>query len=563
MKKAILLFFILYLPLCAQWSSEPAQNLQISNFGYYVDACEDGNGGAFVCWRTTADNPTVWVQWVDKFGYARWPQPVQVTGAGLGQTNNRIIKTSDNAAVIAFGDQYVGETFDVPPWVIYKTYITLNKIDTTGTLLWGENGVRATVDTAQQQDLVIIPDESGGAYLTWNDRFPVWSDPDSMIIRLQRISYEGQRMWGDSGRYIYKAPQYQYPKPFVNNRLPDGIFFVHGETSGVTMESIEPDGLINWSRVNNWYGRPIPVNDGGGAWTLLHYNPNNGLRQLMANRMDSAGNFVWSDSGLVIADNLSSVSSVVDIKLLMDNSLIVFWKRQHKINYNDYKSYIQIVDINGVFIFPDSSKPITTSSDGKIIGTGLQLSDSLNFILNWQDTRTTEPGFYVQKYNNKMEKLWDENDILYSTHGIALGAFLNDYKHGIITIWGEFFSPNVGVFAQQVSKDGKLGEVVTGIENIPEKRPDRFKLFQNYPNPFNSITMISFILPAKSHVKIIVYNAIGQKVKELFNGDKQSGYHRVIWNGADQNNRPVSSGVYYIKLESDNKQQIIKTLLIK
>ncbi len=515
MKKSLFLVLIMILSLSAQWSS-------------------------------------------DKFGYVRWPQPVQVTGAGLGQTANRIIKTSDNAAVIAFGDQYVGETFDVPPWVIYKTYITLNKIDTTGALLWGENGVRATVDTAQQQDLVIIPDETGGAYLTWNDRYPVGGDPDSMIIRLQRISYEGQRMWGDSGRYVYKAPQYQYPKPFVNNRLPDGIFFVHGEKSGVTMESIEPDGLINWSRVNNWYGRPIPVNDGGAAWAFKHRISHTGEYLILANRMDSEGNLMWSDSGLVIENNVA-VQSGVKSNVLSDNTLIVYYPKDPTLP--NYKTFIQIINDDGSLQFPDSSISISNST-ANVAGIEIIPGNSTNFILTWIDYNDDHFEWYCQKFNKKMERLWGERDVLYSRKNHENAATIRDDAHGFIEVWDRYSSP-VGVFAQQVSKDGKLGEVVTGIENIPEKRPDRFKLFQNYPNPFNSITMISFILPAKSHVKIIVYNAIGQKVKELFNGDKQSGYHRVIWNGADQNNRPVSSGVYYIKLESEKISRHIKALLLK
>ncbi|GEM_PF-6211438 len=557
MKKSLFLALIMILSLSAQWSSDPAHNLQISTFGYYVDACEDGNGGAFVCWRTTADNPTVWVQWVDKFGYARWPQPVQVTGAGLGQTNNRIIKTSDNAAVIAFGDQYVGDTFDVPPWVIYKTYITLNKIDTTGILLWGENGVRVTVDTAQQQDLVIIPDETGGAYLTWNDRFPVGGDPDSMIIRLQRISYEGQRMWGDSGRYVYKAPRNFYNFPFISNRLPDGLFFLYLEKDEPrTIEYIEPDGNIIWKKQNEWYKRMMPTQDGGAAWAFKHRISHTGEYLILANRMDSEGNLMWSDSGLVIDRNIPYNKNISDEMLLQDNSLVVYYGK------NRPYSYIQIINSGGTFVFPDSSARIGSNPDGNVSGLKIQLSDYLHFILSWHETDTENPGYYVQKFNKNMEPQWNNHGVLYSAKEVASGKLMKDNNNGVITIWHEFFSPDVGIFGQQISKDGNLGEILTGLEPT-NNTPNIFRLFQNYPNPFNNSTIIPFFLPEQKHINISVYNTIGQKVKELFNGDKQSGYHRVIWNGADQNNRPVSSGVYYIKLESDNKQKIIKTLLIK
>ena len=71
---------------------------------------------------------------------------------------------------------------------------------------------------------------------------------------------------------------------------------------------------------------------------------------------------------------------------------------------------------------------------------------------------------------------------------------------------------------------------------------------QNYPNPFNSITAISYQLSDNADVTLSVYSISGQKLRTLVNLNKSAGYHSVLWNGTDENNQPVPSGVYFYQL---------------
>ncbi|GAB4372785.1 MAG: hypothetical protein Kow0042_16270 [Calditrichia bacterium] len=547
----------------AQWSNDPTQNLQISTFGYNVKACEDGNGGAFIAWDLPHDQPFVWVQWVDRYGYVRWAQPIQVTGQEDNQEVVDIIKSTGNTAILAYMDKRF--KYELPPPApvrIYKDFITLTRIDTTGNFLWS---VRATVDTIHQGDVVIVADESGGAYLTFNEIYPIYGDRDSSIVRLQRISNSGQRMWGDSGRYVYKEPSHLNPSPYLNNKVPEGLYFLHWEDNvGLIMESVEPGGSINWSNINDWYRRGIPTNDGGCTWAFKHRVSHTGEYMILANRMDSQGNLMWSDSGLVVADNLGSVSSVVDYNLLNDNSVVKFWKRQHINNPDDYKSYIQIIDYNGTFQFPDSSLLITSASDGKVSGLGLTLGDSLNFILTWKDTRTIDTGYYCQKYSKEMVKLWNFQDILLTTHSAHLGSILADNNFGMIMIWDEYFSPYNGVFAQQISRNGNLGEVLTSISSIDDLIiPERIKLYSNFPNPFNATTAIPFYLPHRVSLKITIYNVLGQNVKNLFQGVKLPGHYVINWDGKNEEEKDLPSGIYYVQLKTRHLTQTKKLFLLK
>ena len=93
--------------------------------------------------------------------------------------------------------------------------------------------------------------------------------------------------------------------------------------------------------------------------------------------------------------------------------------------------------------------------------------------------------------------------------------------------------------------------------------PEKFTLSGNYPNPFNPTTTISYSIPTDGNVELIVYNLRGQKVKTLISGTQPIGVYNVTWNGKDENDRSVSSGVYLYKLNSSGKTAVKKMLLLK
>jgi hypothetical protein len=88
-------------------------------------------------------------------------------------------------------------------------------------------------------------------------------------------------------------------------------------------------------------------------------------------------------------------------------------------------------------------------------------------------------------------------------------------------------------------------------------------LSQNFPNPFNPTTTIQFNLPTAGDVSLNVYNVRGQLVKNLSNGHYTSGNHTVVWNGTDNNNRSVASGIYFYRLEANNNVETKRMVLLK
>ncbi len=94
--------------------------------------------------------------------------------------------------------------------------------------------------------------------------------------------------------------------------------------------------------------------------------------------------------------------------------------------------------------------------------------------------------------------------------------------------------------------------------------PDRkCVLHQNYPNPFNPTTTISFSIPKDSKVELSIYNIKGQKVKQLISDQLSTGQHSVVWDGRDENNKPVGSGIYFYKLKVGDFKRVKKMVLMK
>lgn len=93
--------------------------------------------------------------------------------------------------------------------------------------------------------------------------------------------------------------------------------------------------------------------------------------------------------------------------------------------------------------------------------------------------------------------------------------------------------------------------------------PLTFDLHQNYPNPFNPTTSMSYQVPRQSEVRIEVYNLLGQKVRTLFNGHREPGYFRAVWDGRNESGVQVGSGVYVARMVAGDFTRVRKMILMK
>ena len=88
--------------------------------------------------------------------------------------------------------------------------------------------------------------------------------------------------------------------------------------------------------------------------------------------------------------------------------------------------------------------------------------------------------------------------------------------------------------------------------------PVQYFINQNYPNPFNPATTIEYRLPRTAHVHLILYDIRGRKVKELVNGIRKAGIHRIALDASF-----LCSGIYYYTIRTPGFTQSKKIILIK
>ena len=94
-------------------------------------------------------------------------------------------------------------------------------------------------------------------------------------------------------------------------------------------------------------------------------------------------------------------------------------------------------------------------------------------------------------------------------------------------------------------------------------RPEYCILEQNYPNPFNPETTIEFTMPSSGLVEIKIIDVLGRQVRELVSQQKSAGHHQVTWNGMDDHENQVASGVYLCVFKTEGYTRTRKSLLIR
>ncbi len=161
---------------------------------------------------------------------------------------------------------------------------------------------------------------------------------------------------------------------------------------------------------------------------------------------------------------------------------------------------------------------------------------------------------------------------IYQYDGIAGNQYIGENcalksqpnGHFVLLGFPLYFTINSGAELFMTQLLDEIGEV--GIDDC-ELETMNLEL-KNYPNPFNPSTTISFNLNAEitDDTELMIYNLKGQKIKTfdiILGGVGRSSNQQVTWNGTDQNNNPVASGIYFYKLKSGDFEISRKMLLLK
>jgi hypothetical protein len=123
----------------------------------------------------------------------------------------------------------------------------------------------------------------------------------------------------------------------------------------------------------------------------------------------------------------------------------------------------------------------------------------------------------------------------------------------------------LGLTLTQAIFSDQEGNLIKGEINYKGEKgvPTSFSLSQNYPNPFNPETYIDFSVPVEQKVSLKIYNIRGQLVKTLINEVVKPGKQTVKWDGTDQDNQKVASGIYLYRLAIQTYSETKRMVLVK
>lgn len=102
---------------------------------------------------------------------------------------------------------------------------------------------------------------------------------------------------------------------------------------------------------------------------------------------------------------------------------------------------------------------------------------------------------------------------------------------------------------------------LTGVDETPVAYRDA--LYQNYPNPFNPSTTIEYSIAKAGAVRITIFGVDGSRIRSLEGGVRPPGTYRALWDGTNNRGEPVSTGIYFYRLEVGRFTDVKKMLIIR
>jgi hypothetical protein len=115
---------------------------------------------------------------------------------------------------------------------------------------------------------------------------------------------------------------------------------------------------------------------------------------------------------------------------------------------------------------------------------------------------------------------------------------------------------------------GSGPSLITSVDENPNNNiiPQSEIIISNYPNPFNSSTLIVFTIPydlTNENTELKIYDVQGSLVATLINQQLSAGNYVVKWEGKNQNQQNVSSGIYFYNIKVGEKVKSGKMNLLK
>ena len=485
--------------------------------------------------------------------------PVTVSVGGSQSTPSAVVTPDDQIAII-----WEDARGDNP-----KVYAQL--LSANGERLWGEQGMELTVNSPLRQKDPKVSYYNGSLYFGWSGSDQVETSFFYHIYG-QRI-YNGQKMWGPNGILISTLAQSDLRNECTLYDLIDNYYVWHRinpalATQTIWVKRVAEDGSamdgwqeegIQTSNYNDWDAIqlfPKALKTPEGIFVMWRDLRNDYIQNYWGQHLAENGTYLWNPVGVNLNDNQREQEKA---SIVVNSSGITFAWCENINGMNDIMAQ--------KYSFP--GEPLWTNSGYYVVQRDSAQSDPClvyfpdgNYLISWADFLNIESDLYYKYITENGEMIGaPQGNVLCNASKSQYQpqtAILNNKAY---TVWADGRSSGkteiLGLYAQKLGN----GTPVTDV-TIPPLQS--LILHQNYPNPFNPETTISFTLKDNTlSLKLNIYNIKGQLVKTLYDGALQKGQHSFVWNGTDETNCQVSSGVYFYRLSNGKESRQRKMVLMK
>ncbi len=422
-----------------------------------------------------------WVVWAEQFGTGQHLRARRLgpTGTPLGATVLLSDAPGDKYVLGAFGD---GSGGLIVGWSIYllgsDAGMFAQHVDAGGTSLWAHNGVVVSSATTYHYSPLMTPDGAGGAFFAWG---AYTSDYD---VRAQRVDATGALPWGTNGLAVCTAPNFQYVGAVASDGA-GGLLCAWSDyrqpsNVGIYAQRMSAGGTARWAAdgvllasygTSNAFPRAMVTDGAKGAIVLIDskYRPvptsNTTADSLLVQRADSTGTARWGAIGTTV---FSQGTPLGGVQMVPDGlaGAIVAWEEERT---GTIDLYAQRVNGAGATQWPATGAPLCVATDWQELA-GLAGDGAGGAFASWADARGH--GYY----DLYAQHLLPNGSAAWATDGIVVGGaargqygggLATDATGGVIVGWTDNRTGTArNVVAQRVQSNGTVRWTVDGVTSV-------------------------------------------------------------------------------------------------
>ncbi|MFC1887356.1 T9SS type A sorting domain-containing protein [Candidatus Cloacimonadota bacterium] len=216
------------------------------------------------------------------------------------------------------------------------------------------------------------------------------------------------------------------------------------------------------------------------------------------------------------------------------------------LNAGDYEYHVTAVYDNGESD-PSNTIDISIVLPAPANFNAVSQGDNTNIMCTWSAPAETRALSGYKVYRDDVE-IGTATGTFYMDMGVSTGT----YVYHATAMYDDMYE-------SEASNQVEVDHVGASDDLIPLVT----ELSGNFPNPFNPVTNIKFALSQNDHVRIDIYNIKGEKVTTLVDEEMEAAFYTLTWNGTDENQKKVTSGVYFYKMKAGRYTSTKKMIMLK